>query len=87
MDSNDDLIIRMGTFFMVMGGGVFLLFVTSDIADKANFDYFFISLILTALGWFFRRKKPAPPPAGRFEAFKKWRETSKSKKSGKTKEK
>ena len=83
----DSLTIRMGTFFMMMGLGSFVLFVTSDIADKVDFDDLFIAMLLIAVGWFFRRTKAPPPPAGRFEYLRKMRENSKNKKVDKSKEK
>ena len=70
MDNEDPIEVRMGTFFVVMGSGVFLLFVMSDFADKVDFDYFFLSLILLAIGFYFRRTKAPPPPSGRFASFK-----------------
>lgn len=71
MDENEDPFeVRMGTFFVVMGAGVFLLFVISDVSDRVDFDYFFISIILFAIGYYFRRSKAPPPPSGRFSWFK-----------------
>lgn len=70
MDNEDPIEVRMGTFFIVMGGGVFLVFVMSDMADQVDFDYFFIALILFAIGYYFRRTKAPPPPSGRFAWFK-----------------
>jgi hypothetical protein len=70
MDNDDPIEVRMGTFFIVIGGGMFLLFVLSDIADKVDFDYFFIALVLFAVGYYFRRTKAPPPPSGRFAWFK-----------------
>lgn len=62
MDENEDPFeVRMGTFFVVMGAGIFLLFVISDVSERVDFDYFFISIILFAVGYYFRRSK-APPP-------------------------
>ncbi|GAB4499034.1 MAG: hypothetical protein OHK003_13410 [Anaerolineales bacterium] len=71
MDENaDPFEVRMGTFFVVMGAGTFLLFVISDVSDKVDFDYFFISMILLAIGYYLRRSKAPPPPSGRFAWFK-----------------
>ncbi len=70
MDNDDPIEVRMGTFFVVMGGGAFLLFVLSDVADRVEFDYFFLSLVLMGIGYYFRRKKAPPPPSGRFTWFK-----------------
>lgn len=70
MDNDDPIEIRMGTFFVVMGAGLFLLFVMSDMADKVDFDYFFLGMVLMAIGFYFRRKKAPPPSSGRFTGFK-----------------
>ena len=71
MEENGDPIeVRVGTFFMVMGGGAFLLFVMSDFANRVDFDFFFVALILFSIGYYFRRTKAPPPPAGRFSGFK-----------------
>jgi hypothetical protein len=73
----------VGTFFVVMGMGVFLLFVISDLTDKVDFDYFFIALILLVIGYYLRRTKAPPPPSGRFEWFKGiWGNTRWGRKSG-----
>jgi hypothetical protein len=83
MDSEEPLIYRVGMFFYVIGGGAFILFVTSDLAKRADFDYLFISLLMVGIGWMFRRGKPHPPSAGRFAWWKKTREEAKKKKQGK----
>lgn len=73
MENDDPFIVRVGTFFLVIGIGAFLLFVTSDIAEKPDFDYLFGALLLIGFGWFMRRKKTKPPPAGRFAWIKSLR--------------
>jgi len=73
MDSDDSLIVRMGTFFLVMGVGIFVLFVLSDIANQADFDYLFLAMILIFIGWYFRRGKSKPAPSNRFERVRNWR--------------
>ena len=80
---DEPLIYRVGMFFYVIGGGAFLLFVASDIADQVDFDYLFISLLMFGFGWYFRRGMAPPPSAGRFASFKKWRENAKNKKQQK----
>ncbi len=70
MENDDPIEVRVGPFFVVMGMGVFLLFVVSDVADKVEFDYFFLAVILVGVGYYFRRKKAPPPPANRFSWFK-----------------
>lgn len=66
MEGEDPFEVRVGTFFAVIGAGVFMLFVMSDIANQPEFDYFFGAMILLALGFYLRRKKAPPPPSGRF---------------------
>ncbi len=82
MDPEDSFIVRVGMFFLVLGGGTFILFVASDLADKADFDYLFGAMILFAIGWSMWRKKPPPPPAGRFAYLKKMRENARQRKQG-----
>jgi hypothetical protein len=62
----DEFIIRIGTFFIVIGVGIFILFVASDYANQTNFDYLFWAVLSITVGILFRRRKPAPPPSGRF---------------------
>ncbi len=78
MDTEDPFEVRIGTFFIVMGGGIFLLFIVSDVADQVDFDYFFISLILFVVGYYLRRSKAPPPSAGRFSAFNNFMEKMRS---------
>ncbi|NOH02519.1 MAG: hypothetical protein HND47_11470 [Chloroflexi bacterium] len=79
-ENGDPLIVRVGTFFMVLGAGSFLLFVTSDLADQVDFDYLFIAMLLLTVGWYFRRRKAPPPASGRFSGLKNL--LSKRKKGG-----
>jgi hypothetical protein len=85
MDSEDPLIFRVGMFFYVIGGGAFILFVTSDLAEQADFDYLFMALLLVGIGWMLRRGKAPPPSAGRFAWWRKTREEAKKKKAEKSK--
>ena len=87
MDPEDPFIVRVGMFFIVMGGGVFILFVVSDLAEKADFDYLFVAMILIVIGWSMWRKKPPPPSAGRFSYVRKLREESKRKREERLKAK
>jgi hypothetical protein len=82
MDSDDPIEVRMGTFFVVMGAGLFLLFVMSDMADQVDFDYFFLGMLLMAIGFYFRRKKAPPPPSGRFTGFKNFWQKLRSGRAG-----
>jgi hypothetical protein len=87
MDSDDPLIVRVGMFFYVIGGAAFILFVTSDFAKKADFDYLFLAILMFGIGWMFRRGKAPPPSAGRFAWLKKNREEAQKKKAEKAKAK
>jgi flagellar biosynthesis component FlhA len=84
---DDPLVVRMGTFFVVMGLGAFILFVTSDLVKKPDFDFLFIALLLIGIGWIFRRKKAPPPSAGRFSIFRRMREDAKKQREEKSKPK
>ena len=87
MDSDDSTVVRMGTFFLVMGGGVFVLFVISDLAEEVDFDYLFISVLLFFIGWYFRRGKAPPPSAGRFSMINKSRDEARKRRDEKSKAK
>jgi hypothetical protein len=82
---DDPLVVRVGTFFIVIGLGIFILFVASDMAEKPEFDYLFIAMLLIGIGWMFRRKKAPPPSADRFSYFRRMRTGKKNK--GKQEEK
>ena len=72
MDNDDPFEFRIGVFFYLIGSFAFAIFVASDFAKKADFDYFFIALILFAVGWYFRRNKKSPPRVERFIYAKKF---------------
>lgn len=77
---DEPLGVRVGTFFIVLGSGSFILFVASDLAKKPDFDYLFVAVVLLFIGWMFRSKKPPPPSAGRFSIFRKAREDAQKRK-------
>jgi hypothetical protein len=87
MDSEDPLTVRVGTFFFVIGGGVFLLFVASDLAEQADFDYLFMAILMMGIGWMFRRGKAPPPSSGRFAWWRNNRDEARKKKEEKAKAK
>jgi len=69
-----EFIIRIGTFFLLIGSGIFILFVASDYAGKTNFDYLFWAVLSVTVGIMLRRRKPPPPPSGRFSYIRRMRE-------------
>jgi hypothetical protein len=87
MHPEDSFGVRVGMFFLVMGGGVFILFVASDLANKADFDFLFLAMILIAIGWSLWRKKPPPPSSERFSYVRKLRDESKRKREERIKAK
>lgn len=79
----EEFVIRVGTFFIVVGVGIFILFIASDASHQTNFDYLFWSIIVVAVGMLLRRRKPPPPPSDRFSSWHKWRGGSKKHKEEK----
>ncbi len=69
-----DFIGRVGTFFFVIGFGMFILFVASDWANAPQFDYLCIAMLAIGVGWMFQRRRPPPASAGRFSFVRKARE-------------
>ncbi len=76
----NEFIIRVGTFFLVIGVGIFILFIASEYANEANFDYLFWSVLLVTIGIMLRRRRPPRPPSGRFSYVRKLRESRHPKK-------
>ena len=70
---DENILARVGTFFLVIGSGLIFMFIASDLADDVSYDLFFIGAFLSGIGIFMRRKAPPPPQSGRFESWKKWR--------------
>ncbi len=68
------IISRMGTFFIILGIGFLILFITSDMAQTPDFDFLFVAILLMMVGWLFQRKKPAPASSGRFSMLRRMRD-------------
>ncbi len=75
MDRNA-FISRVGTFFLLVGGGLMFLFIISDMAQGTTFGYFFGGLITLGFGWYLKRitTPPPKPKSGRFEGLRKWQQ-------------
>jgi hypothetical protein len=69
-----ELLVRIGTFFILIGLGVFILFVASDSAGQTNFDYLFWAILCVVLGIFLRRNKDPAQPSGRFGLFRRFQD-------------
>jgi len=70
----NDFIARVGTFFYIVGVGLFILFVASDWAEMPQFDYLCLAMLAIGLGWMMQRRKPPPASAGRFSFVRKTRD-------------
>ncbi len=71
-----ELITRMGTFFLVIGIGLFILFIASDLSQMTDFDYLFWAILAISLGLLLRGRRAPPPPSGRFRLLHKNRQDS-----------
>jgi hypothetical protein len=62
---------RIGTFFVLIGVLVVVLFIASDVGEVTYFQYFFIGVILLSAGLIFKRMTASPaPPGKRFEGIR-----------------
>jgi hypothetical protein len=67
-----EFIYRVGTFFLMVGGGLFVFFLLSEAAQQAKFEYFCWATILFVIGLVFRSQyRKATKPSGRFSLIKK----------------
>ena len=66
----NELIPRIGTFFLLVAFVFLMIFMASDFAKVPQFDYLFIGLIILTIGIIFRRKAAPPPSSGRFSGFR-----------------
>jgi uncharacterized membrane protein HdeD (DUF308 family) len=84
-NSYTELIYRVGTFFLLVGIGLVILFVLSEAAQTTTFEYFCWGMILLVVGFLFRAqyRKAAPPPSGRFSILQKLKRKPKEDKAKK----
>ncbi|MGE5250455.1 MAG: hypothetical protein ACM3QS_09610 [Bacteroidota bacterium] len=80
MDAYRQFLARIGVFFMVVAAFLFILFVSSDLAEKVDFDYLFLSLLALGIGWLFHRRRPRAASAGRFAFLRRRREHGRDRK-------
>ncbi len=80
----NELIYRVGTFFLMVGIGLFVLFILSEASQQTTFSYFCWSTVLLTIGFAFRAKyKRSLPPSGRFSLLRRLRPKSKEDKGKK----
>ena len=83
----EELVPRVGTFFIILGIFALIFFLASDFAKKPDFDWLFIGMVLIGIGIVLRRRAPPPPPTDRFSMVRKMRENAKKRKEEKAKKK
>ena len=67
-----ELIYRVGTFFLMIGIGLMLLFILSDAAQAPTLSYFCGGLVILIVGVLCRRQyKKSFPPNERFSFIRK----------------
>jgi len=79
----NEFLIRMGSFFTVIGIGLMILFSITYFGNAPDFKYFFLGLLSIFVGWRLSRRKAPPPPSGRFATIRRMRENSKKRQEGK----
>jgi predicted membrane channel-forming protein YqfA (hemolysin III family) len=79
-----EILYRIGTFFLLVGIGLFVFFMLSEAAKRVAFDYFCWSLILVILGLVFHNQARRQAPAsGRFGILRRLMPKSKKENQGK----
>jgi hypothetical protein len=80
-----ELIYRVGTFFLLVGIGLVILFILSESAKQVVFSYFCWGTILLTVGFLFRAqyKRAAPPSSGRFSVLQRFKRKPKEDKAKK----
>ena len=75
MEPKFELAPRIGTFFIIIGFGLFVLFLGSAFSKESNFNYFFLGLAVVFVGILFRRRGTRHE-SGRFASVQRARERS-----------
>ena len=75
---------RIGTFFLLVGIGLFIIFMASDAAQNFSLGYLCWSMILVIIGFVFRGQfKKSVAPSGRFSLVKRLMPKAKKEDQGK----
>jgi hypothetical protein len=78
-----NLTARLGTFSLLVGFGLFLLFIANILGDSLHFDYLIISLVLIIVGSKLRARGKTISPPARFSTLRKLRQRDRKKSGGK----
>ncbi|MGA7192964.1 MAG: hypothetical protein WBW94_04970 [Anaerolineales bacterium] len=73
----NELLVRMGAFFTLIGIALILFFAITYFGNVPDFKFFFLGLISILIGRWFGRRKAPPHPSGRFATLRKMRGSSK----------
>jgi hypothetical protein len=78
----DEFVVRIGTFCILIGVGILILFAASDYAGSTNFDLLFWAVFSMTLGILLRRRRAPSPDSGRFASLRKLRGPTRDRKDG-----
>jgi len=67
---NNSILPRLGTFFILVGGGLLILFTSSVFAREFNILYLLLAIAVLFLGFILHRAAPRPEPS-RFAGIRK----------------
>jgi hypothetical protein len=68
-----EFLTRIGTFFILIGVGLLVLFIASGSSGAANYDYLFWAMLSVIVGFFLRRRREPPAPTDRFSVLRRFR--------------
>lgn len=80
-----ELVPRVGTFLFLLGIFSLIFFLASDFAEKPDFDWLFVGVVLLGFGILLRRRAAPSPMAGRFGMMRRMREDAKKRKEERAK--
>ncbi|MDO9129401.1 MAG: hypothetical protein Q7U34_06000 [Anaerolineales bacterium] len=87
MDQTPEFTPRIGTFLILVGIGLLLVFIGSYLASTPHFGYLFSSLVVLAFGVLLRRRAKPRPRSGRFRVVRGIYDKSKERREQKREQK
>lgn len=85
MEQQPEFTPRIGTFLILVGIGLLLVFIGSYLATTPHFCYLFSSLVVLAFGVLLRRRAKHRPRSGRFHVVRGIYDKSKERREQKKK--